>query len=354
MKKIFLLICLLTTASLVRASDDVLDSLKQKLKSTKNDTLKGAICTQIAGEYLKFDTIVNRNVRNYYQTEAIHWSLTALQNYSYYEDTLGMRRSFDDLAKVYVAQHKYSQAKWFLLQSTNISRKRKDAESTISALVKLAGIKMDNKETKLALRDLNEALNLSLKAKSPKMEALVQQTYVYLYNRLDDSEKSESAAKRVTELNDQIRKAEEAQALAASMPKDSTAVKKPALTQKKKAYAVKKNNKPVSVIAKKVTSNSKAKTLAISIPKDSVSKKTAVVKKPKVLVVKPDSMSVTQPDTLMAAKTDSTTEARTLAATVNKDSISVKKADSIKKKKAYTDKKTTRAISSSAKKLASL
>ncbi|RFZ94585.1 hypothetical protein D0C36_03300 [Mucilaginibacter conchicola] len=254
MKKILLLICLFAAATIVHASDDTLDSLKQKLQNTKNDTLKGAICTQIAGEYLKFDTIINRNVRNYYQTEAIHWSLTALQNYSYYEDTLGMRRSFDDLAKVYVAQHKYSQAKWFLLQSTNISRKRKDVRSTIVSLVSLANVKMANKETKLALRDMNEALNLATKYKLTRSEVLVQQNYMYFYNRLDDTEKGDIAAKRVTELNEQIRKADEARALAAAMPKDSIAVKKPDSIKKKKVYTDKKSSKPVAITAKKFAS----------------------------------------------------------------------------------------------------
>lgn len=254
MKKIFILICFLAATSLVRASDDALDSLKQKLQNTKNDTLKGAICTQIAGEYLKFDTIVNRNLRNYYQTEAIHWSLTALQNYSFYEDTLGMRRSFDDLAKVYMAQHKYSQAKWFLLQSTNISRKRKDTRAMINSLVKLANVKMDNKETKLAFRDLNEALNLSVKNKLTRLEALVQQNYAYFYNRIDDAEKGDIATKRVAELNELIRKADEAKALAAAMPKDSVATKKPDSIKRKKVYTDKKSNKPTAATAKKFAS----------------------------------------------------------------------------------------------------
>ncbi|TWR26945.1 hypothetical protein FPZ42_07885 [Mucilaginibacter achroorhodeus] len=254
MKKIFILIAILAATTSLRASNDTLDSLKQKLQSTKNDTLKGGICTKIAGEYLKFDTIVNRNVRNYYQTEAIHWTLTALQNYSFYEDTLGMRRSFDDLARVYIAQHKYSQAKWFLLQSTKISRKYKDAPALINSLVKLANVKMDNKETKLAMRDLNEALNLSIKYKLPAMEATVQQNYAYLYNRLNDNEKGDIAAKRVAEINEQIKKDQEVKDLAAAMPKDSITVKKPDSIKKKRVFTDRKSNKTVASTAKKFAS----------------------------------------------------------------------------------------------------
>jgi hypothetical protein len=116
MKKLFILIFFLIAATTFAAHAHVdenssIDSLKQKLQLTTNDTLKGAIYTQIAAEYLKFDKQPNRNLKAYYQTEAIHYSLLALHNYSYYEDTTGIRASFDDLARVYVAQRKFSEAK---------------------------------------------------------------------------------------------------------------------------------------------------------------------------------------------------------------------------------------------------
>lgn len=254
MKKIITLICLVAVTFVCKADNTVLDSLKQKLQNTKNDTLRGPIYTQIAAEYLKYDTIVNRNLRYYYQSEAIHWSLQALHNYSFYEDSLGMRRCFDDLARVYTAQHRYSQAKWFLLQSKNISRKRNDIASVVMTLVKLANVKMDNKETKLAMRDLNDALRLSLKNNLLREEALVQQSYAYLYNRLNQMDKGDIASKRVDEINEKLNQMRAEKQLAEAMPKDSVIIKKTEPVKKKKTTPVKKVAKLNTASVRKMAS----------------------------------------------------------------------------------------------------
>ncbi|GGH01000.1 hypothetical protein [Mucilaginibacter phyllosphaerae] len=209
MKKLIILFTFILAATTFAAhADDIdrsnIDSLKQKLQLTTNDTLKGIIYTQIASEYLKFDRQPNRNLKAYYQTEAIHYTLLALHNYSYYEDTTGIRSSFDDLSRVYIAQRKFSEAKWFTLQSNKISRQVKDVPNIISSLVKLATIKMELKDNKLAMRDLNEALKLAVDNHMPALEAIVQQNYAYLYNRLKDYVKGDIAEKRATEINEGI------------------------------------------------------------------------------------------------------------------------------------------------------
>lgn len=256
MKKLFILITfILAAVTFAVHADDVdrssIDSLKQKLQLTTNDTLKGAIYTQIASEYLKFDKQPNRNVRAYYQTEAIHYSLLALRNYGFYEDTLGMRSAFDDLARVYISQKKYSEAKWFTLQSNKISRQVKDIPNIVNSLVKLSAIKMELEEYKMAMRDLNEALRWSVANKLPAMEAVVQQNYAYLYNRLKDYDKGDAAEKRATEIAAQMQRDEENPVL---ITFDNSPVKD------KKAVAPKK--KKALVIAKKPAKVSPAKKLA--------------------------------------------------------------------------------------------
>ena len=263
MKKIFTLTLLFLLAGLtLRAAETEIDSLKQKLQLTTNDTLKGAIYTQIATEYLKYDGIINRNRKAYYQNEAIHYTMLALHNYSFYEDTTGIKSSFDDLAKVYLSQKKYSQAKWFVLQSINISRIKKDVPSLITGLVKLSAIKMETKEYKMAMRDLNEALRWSVGNKMPEKEALVQQNFAYLYNRMKDYDNGDIALKRANEINDTIKRDAELKAIADAAPQDSlqtkkaTAIprsKKSGATTKKKLYATGK--KPVKLnTAKKLAS----------------------------------------------------------------------------------------------------
>ncbi|QHS57431.1 hypothetical protein GWR56_18475 [Mucilaginibacter sp. 14171R-50] len=260
MKKLVILFTFILAATTFAAhahiGDDnrnYIDSLKQKLQLTTNDTLKGAIYTQIATEYLKFDKQPNRNLKAYYQTEAIHYTLLALHNYSYYEDTTGIRSSFDDLARVYVAQKKYSEAKWFTLQSNKISRQKKDIANIVSSLVRLSAIKMELKEYKMAMRDLNEALKWSTVNKMPALEAVVQQNYAYLYNRLKDYEKGDIAEKRASEIAAQLQRDDELKAVTITFDNSPVKDTKPAATKKKKAnIVVKKSSKAVS--AKKLAS----------------------------------------------------------------------------------------------------
>lgn len=255
MKKLFILFTFILAATTFAAhADDVdrgnIDSLKQKLQLTTNDTLKGVIYTQIAAEYLKFDKQPNRNLKAYYQTEAIHYSLLALHNYSYYEDTTGIRGSFDDLARVYVAQRKFSEAKWFTLQSNKISRQVKDIPNIITSLVKLSAIKMELGEYKMAARDLNEALKWSTANNLPALEAVVQQNYAYLYNRQKDYEKGDIAEKRATEIASQLQ-LEESKPVTISFDNAPVKAKKPAVIKKKKPMvASKKQLKTTASVGK--------------------------------------------------------------------------------------------------------
>jgi tetratricopeptide (TPR) repeat protein len=258
MKKLFILTFFLLAATTFAAhayADEKsnIDSLKQKLQLTTNDTLKGAIYTQIAAEYLQFDKQPNRNLKAYYQTEAIHYTLLALHNYSYYEDTTGIRASFDDLARVYLAQRKFSEAKWFTLQSNKISRQVKDIPNIISSLVKLSAIKMELQEYKMAMRDLNEALKWSTANHMPASEAIVQQNYAYLYNRMKDYEKGNAALALATEINAKIKRDEEAPPVIITFDNSPVKDKKPVTAKKKKALVAAK--KPVKAIsAKKLAS----------------------------------------------------------------------------------------------------
>ncbi|MFA6085871.1 hypothetical protein [Mucilaginibacter sp.] len=248
MKKIFTLaIFFLLAAPKLFADTHDLDSLKTRLQLTTIDSLKGDIYKQIAAQYLmQYDTIKHSGVKRYYQEEALNYTMLALHNFSFYEDTLGMRTCFDYLAKVYQSQKKYSQAKWFLLQSNKISRSQKDTISIITSLVKLSGVKMDNKDYKLAMRDLNEALALSTKNKIPRLEASVQQNFAFLYNRMKDYEKGDLALKRATEIIETIKPDDELKAIAMQTKPTPTKPKKTVSTIKKKPMVAAKKSAKVS------------------------------------------------------------------------------------------------------------
>lgn len=246
MKKLALFIILILAVTRLSAhviTDSVqivtlspLDSLKQELSINQYDSLKAGLYTQIASQYLNYDKITSKREKANYQNEAINYTMLALHNYSKYNDTLGMRNCFDNLVKVYRAQRKFSQAKWFVLQSNTISRTLHDTPNIIASLIQLAAIKIDIKDYSLAMRDLNEALKLTTGNKMPKTEVRVQESYALLYSKMKNYTKEAIALKRRDFLNDSIQKAE--QAVLVKVATDSVQSKKKLITIKK--------SKPVS------------------------------------------------------------------------------------------------------------
>jgi len=209
-----------------------LDSLKQELKVTTSDTLKAILNTRIALKYLNYDTIANKDRQYYYQNEAINYTLQAIREYSIYNDSIGLRLCYDNLAKVYHAQKKFAQAKWFILQSNTLSRAKNDTPNIITSLLTLAAIKSDIKDYTLAMGDLNEALSLSKTNHTPKTELEILKNYAQLYNLLQNYPKESAVLKRRDSLLDSIRKSDEA--LLAKMAAQKK--KQEMLQNKKKLY----------------------------------------------------------------------------------------------------------------------
>ena len=69
--------------------------------------------------------------------------------------------NFSDLAQLYYKLHRLSEAKWYFLQSNNISRQENDDKHTISNLIGLALIKVDIGDIPSAKADLLEARDLA-------------------------------------------------------------------------------------------------------------------------------------------------------------------------------------------------
>lgn len=69
--------------------------------------------------------------------------------------------NFSDLAALYVKLHRWSEAKWYYLQSNNISRQQNDDKHTMANLLGLAGIKATIGDISSAKADLIEARDLS-------------------------------------------------------------------------------------------------------------------------------------------------------------------------------------------------
>lgn len=69
--------------------------------------------------------------------------------------------NFSDLAQLYVKQGRYSEAKWYFLQSINLSRQQNNHKLTFSNLINLAAVKSAIGDFALAQQDLIEARNLA-------------------------------------------------------------------------------------------------------------------------------------------------------------------------------------------------
>jgi tetratricopeptide (TPR) repeat protein len=249
MKKLITCIFILLAGLQLSAHAGDLDSLKQKLQITK-DSLKGPVYIEIANQYLlKNDSTSSRRLKFLNQLEALNYTMLALHNYSNISDTLGLRTSYNNLSKIYRLQRKYIQAKWFILQSNTISRKKKDVPNTIVSLIELSGIKADMEDYKLAMRDLNEAFTLSIKSKDPKNESAVQVGYAGLYRHMKEYTKASVAIKRHEFIEDSILKGE-LDRLAQINTQDSIKIKKQDSAISKKKVLIsskKKTSKPGSV-----------------------------------------------------------------------------------------------------------
>ncbi|MBL4675530.1 MAG: hypothetical protein JKY70_04895 [Mucilaginibacter sp.] len=68
---------------------------------------------------------------------------------------------FSELAQLYVKANRLSEAKWYFLQSNNISRQQNDYPHTINNLICLALIKADLGDLPQAQQDLNEAREMA-------------------------------------------------------------------------------------------------------------------------------------------------------------------------------------------------
>jgi hypothetical protein len=87
------------------------------------------------------------------------------------------------------------------------------------------------------MRDLNEALQLSVNNHYARNESAVQESYAMLYTRIKDYSKAAVALKRHNFIDDSIRKSEETALIAKAKTKDSLLIKKKLnISNNKKLY----------------------------------------------------------------------------------------------------------------------
>ncbi|MBE9583181.1 hypothetical protein IM792_01840 [Mucilaginibacter sp. JRF] len=184
MKKLFTIFTLAIVFASQLVHADELDSLRKQLKNTTIDSLRAPLHIKLVNFYMRYDTVSNPLKKSMYQNEAQINCFQALHLYSGIGDTTGMRISFDKLTNLFYKQKKYSQAKWYALQSNNLSRIKNDVPNIIASLQQLAAIKTDIKEYKLAEKDLKEALYWSEQEKSTTAKTSIKKDYAKLNKKL--------------------------------------------------------------------------------------------------------------------------------------------------------------------------
>ena len=92
--------------------------------------------------------------------------------------------NFSALAQLYILQNRFSEAKWYLLQSNAISREQNDDKHTISNLLGLAAIKLAIGEPILAKADLQEAHDIAgLKGYTTDVTIIEQRMHDLQFNK---------------------------------------------------------------------------------------------------------------------------------------------------------------------------
>ena len=82
-----------------------------------------------------------------------------------YGTDLSNYNSFMALAKIYLDQKKYTQAKWYYIQSNTSAIKGQNSKGEVMSLIKLAHVKGFIGDNSLALRDLKQAEEIAINTK---------------------------------------------------------------------------------------------------------------------------------------------------------------------------------------------
>jgi tetratricopeptide (TPR) repeat protein len=118
------------------------------------------------------------------------------------KDKSGAIKCFDQLALIYQQQRRFSEAKWFYIQSNTLARKMNNPSGIVNSLINLAHVKMSIGDHLLALRDIREAEQLSLKHKYNYKLIEIKSDLAELYTNIGDPVAANSAFSEFSKLKE--------------------------------------------------------------------------------------------------------------------------------------------------------
>lgn len=119
-------------------------------------------------------------------------------------DKIGAIKCYDQLAIIYQSQKRFSEAKWFFIQSTLLARKINHSPSLVNSLIHLAHVKMAIGDFTLALNDMKEAEQLAVQNQFKLQLIEINKDLNELYTKLGDLNAANLALSQYTQLKQEI------------------------------------------------------------------------------------------------------------------------------------------------------
>ena len=138
--------------------------------------------------------------KRYKEAESLILKKALPLNYYKLKDQAGTIGCYDQLADIYSKQRKFSEAKWFYIQSNMLARKVNNSMGIVTSLVGLAHVKLAIGDYQLAFSDLKEAEKLSLKHNFNYNLIEIKSTLSELYTKTGNQLAANSASKEFDDL----------------------------------------------------------------------------------------------------------------------------------------------------------
>jgi tetratricopeptide (TPR) repeat protein len=213
MKKItFTLLAVITFLPSVFAQN--IDSLQKTQVEMQQLCAEADLYTNMADSLIQYKQQKTRVISIADAMKASDYVLKAIQINKKFNDTLAVRNNFDRLGETYIMQNKFSQAKWYILQSNHISRGTHDVRHIILGLMELADVKMTIKDYTLAKKDLDEAVVLTKYSHNIPAQIEVEKKLAALYDKSGNLSEAKATVTHYTLLAENLKKANEQQRLA--------------------------------------------------------------------------------------------------------------------------------------------
>ncbi len=201
------------------------NELQKQLDTAQNVCVKLDLYTRIAANLIQFDQAKTREVTNAEAGKAIDYVLKAIHINAGDGDIFALRTNYDYLSEAYFIQKKYTQAKWFNLQSNCISRDQHDVPHMINSLMQMAIIKTAIKDYKLAQGDLNEALVLTKYTYNLPLQIEVEKALARLYDKQGNVKDAIATQKHYSMLAANLKKAQTPRVAVAAIQKPKVKAK---------------------------------------------------------------------------------------------------------------------------------